>query len=201
MQLSFVIGNGVSRRKQPLERLKSHGTVYACNYAIVEVPCDHGIAVDRGMLFDLISQHTIGCTLWSRQKWCNILSHSTPVYPLPETLYTPKVRWDSERHWGSGTHAAWKAASDGADIVVLLGFDLWNKGTNNNVYANREHYSTKPVDPRCWIYQLQQTFVKFPDTTFVSIQTPDWQVPDDWQDIDNFSIDNYANLWDWLESN
>lgn len=200
MKKSFVIGNGVSRRQQPVERLIKSGTVYACNYAATEIPVDHAIAVDRGMLFDLLSQYKSTYTLWSRQKWCNVLDHEVPVYPLKEQLYPPQTRWDLERHWGSGTHAVWKAAADGADIVVLVGFDLWHKGINNNLYSARKHYNTKPVDPRCWIYQLKQVFVKHPDTTFVSIQNDDWEIPDEWTDIENFSIDNYRNLWDWLDS-
>lgn len=198
MKLSFVIGNGVSRKDQPLARLKSHGTVYACNYAAAETPCDHGIAVDRAMLFDLLSQYSLSCTLWSRGKWCRVLSHGTPVYPLPEQHYPPQQRWDSERHWGSGTHAVWKAAEEGADIVVLLGFDLWHNGTNNNLYANRDHYSTKPVDPSCWIYQLQQTFARHPGVSFVSIQPDGWKTPESWQTLENFSTDTYRNLWSWL---
>lgn len=198
MKLSFVIGNGISRKNQPLEKLKSHGTVYACNYAATEISCDHAIAVDRRMLFDLLSQYTANYTLWSRSKWCNILQHSTPVYSLPEQHYLPVVRWDSERHWGSGTHAVWKAADDGADIVVLLGFDLWNKGTNNNLYANRDHYNTEPVDPRCWIYQLHQTFERHPATSFVSIQPDDWRIPNEWKQTENFTVDNYRTLWEWL---
>lgn len=200
MNRSFVVGNGTSRKDQPLHKLHSAGTVYACNYAMTEIPTHHGIAVDRAVLFELLSQHnTKSFTLWSRKKWCNILQHETPVYPLPQQLYTPTVRWDLEQHWGSGTHAVWKAASDGAEMVVLLGFDLWNSGTNNNLYAAHQHYNTKPVDPSCWIYQLQQVFVQHPNTMFVTIQPNGWTVPTQWHNIDNFSVDNYANLWDWLD--
>ena len=198
MKLSFVIGNGISRKKQPLERLKHSGTVYACNYAMLDLPCDHGISVGRGMIFDLISQHNIKCTLWSRKKWCNVLSHNTTIHPLPEQLYPPQIRWDAEHHWGSGTHAVWKAAEDGADIVVMLGFDLWNKGTNNSVYANRKHYNKDPRDPSCWIYQLQQVIKRHPTTSFVSIQGARWRVPEEWNDLENFSKDTYKNLWEWL---
>jgi hypothetical protein len=200
MQRSFVIGNGTSRAGQSLQGLRAHGTVYACNYATVEIPCDHGIAVDRTMLFDLLSQHKTKCSLWSRRKWCNVLDHTTPVYTLPDELYTPRVRWDFEQHWGSGTHAVWKAAEDGTDIVVMIGFDLWNTGTNNNLYASKKNYNTTPVDPRCWIYQLQQTFCRHPETMFVSIQPDGWSVPDSWKNIENFNADNYTNLWNWLEN-
>ena len=198
MKLSFVVGNGISRRDQPLERLVEHGTVYACNYAVLDVPCDHGIAVDRGMLFDLLSQHQPRCTLWSRAKWCSVLAHATPVYPLPDQLYPPVTRWDAERHWGSGTHAVWKAAESDSDIVVLIGFDLWNSGINNNLYANRLHYNNHPVDPACWIHQLKETYTRHPNTSFVSIQPDGWNIPESWQDCENFSVDNYSNLWSWL---
>lgn len=197
---SFVIGNGTSRSGQPVENLVQHGTVYACNYASVELPCDHGIAVDRSVIFDLLSQHKPKCCLWSRQKWCSVLDHSTPVYALPEQLYKPVVRWDLAQHWSSGTYAVWKAANDGSDIVVMLGFDLWNNGTNNNLYANKNNYSTKPVDPRCWIHQLLETFSRNPDTMFVNIQPDGWSVPDSWNDLENFTVDNYANLWNWLKN-
>ena len=201
MKRSFVVGNGTSRKNQPLEKLYSAGTVYACNYAMTEIPTHHGIAVDRSVLFDLLSEHnTKRFTLWSRKKWCSVLAHETPVYSLPEQLYLPVARWDLEQHWGSGTHAVWKAAHDGAEIVVLLGFDLWNRGTNNNLYAAHKHYSTQPVDPSCWIYQLQQVFERYPNTMFVAIQPDGWTVPDSWQTIENFSVDNYANLWNWLDS-
>jgi hypothetical protein len=201
MQRSFVVGNGVSRKSQPLEKLFAAGTVYACNYAVLEFPVHHGIVVDRTVLFDLLSQHnTNNFTVWSRKKWCRTLSHATPVYELAEELYTPTVRWDLEHHWGSGTHAVWKAASDGADVVVLLGFDLWNSGTNNNLYAGHKNYNTQPVDPRCWIYQLQQVFERHPNTMFVTIQQDNWQVPSEWQHLENFTVDNYANLWSWLDS-
>ena len=198
MDISFVIGNGISRKKQPLKKLKQYGKVYACNYAAVDVPCDDAIAVDRAMIFDLLSQHRLDCTLWSRKKWCNTLAHSTPIYALPDQIYPPQSRWDREKHWGSGTHSVWKAAQTDADIVVMLGFDIWNKGTNNNLYANRDHYSTDPVDPRCWIYQLQQTFLKHPNTSFVNIQGARWKVPEEWQHLENFSKDTYKNLWAWL---
>jgi hypothetical protein len=200
MDIRFVIGNGVSRKKQPLKKLKEHGKVYACNYAAVDIPCDHGIAVDRAMIFDLLSQYNLDCKLWSRKKWCNTLSHSTTIHPLPDQIYSPQVRWDAERHWGSGTHAVWKAAQDDADIVVMLGFDIWNKGTSNNLYANRDHYSADPVDPRCWVYQLQQTFLKHPNTSFVNIQGARWKVPEEWQHLENFSKDTYKNLWEWLNA-
>ncbi len=59
MDISFVIGNGISRKKQPLKKLKQYGKVYACNYAAVDVPCDDAIAVDRAMIFDLLSQHKL----------------------------------------------------------------------------------------------------------------------------------------------
>jgi hypothetical protein len=200
MELGFVIGNGISRRSQPLEKLKQHGTVYACNYAATEIPCDHAIAVDRAMVFDIISQHNNNYAVWSRQKWCNVLKHPTPLYSLPMELYPPLTRWDLERHWGSGTHAVWKAAEDNNGIVVLLGFDLWHNGTNNNLYASRDHYNANPVDPGCWIHQLHEVFKRHPDTTFVSIQEDQWKVPEEWQDLENFSIDSYSNLWNWLDN-
>lgn len=200
MKVAFVIGNGTSRNDFGLSTLIDRGTVYGCNYAAREIPMHHAIAVDRSVIFELLSEDCPPAPVfWTRKKWANSLEHEKPIYPLPEELYPVKTRWDLETHWGSGVHAAWMAAESDAEIVVLIGFDLWNNGKdNNNVYAGQHGYTRDPVDPRCWIYQLKQVFERHPDTSFVQIQPQGWKRPDDWKDIENFSLDDFYGLAEFL---
>ena len=195
VNIGFVVGNGISRQNQPLNKLTDFGTVYACNWASVDLPCDHAVIPDKNTLFRILSERpTNGITVWTKQRWRDLYQHETELHYLPETLYRESQRWDRERHWGAGTHAAWMAA-ERHDVVVLLGFDLWNSGVNNNVYAGQYDYTHKPVDPACWIYQLTETFRRHPETSFVQIQDDDWQIPNGWQPQNNISTDNYKNLW------
>lgn len=199
MNIGFVVGNGISRQSQPLTKLKDIGTVYSCNWASIDVESHHAVIPDRQTLFDILSQHNShDAEIWTRSRWVDILKHEQTLKPLPDKLYNESHRWDREKHWGSGTHAAWMAAEN-HDVVVLLGFDLWNSGVNNNVYAGRHGYSHDPVDPGCWIYQLAKTFQLHPLVSFVQIQDTDWQIPQSWKVLDNFSTDTYKNLWQMFD--
>lgn len=199
MNIGFVIGNGISRKNQPVDQLCNFGTVYSCNWASVDVPSHHAVIPDRYTLFRILSERsTTGLTVWSRHRWRGLYQHQTPVYSLPEKLYAEKTDLDREKHWGSGAHAVWLAAEKHT-VVVLLGFDLWNSGVNNNVYAGRYGYSHDPVDPSRWIYHLSQTFSRHPAVSFVQIQDTDWQIPQSWKVLDNFSTDTYKNLWQMFD--
>lgn len=195
MNIGFVVGNGTSRKNQNLNQLYNAGTVYSCNWAAVDVKSHHAVIPDRITLFKILSEtKTENLTVWTRRCWQGLIKHETEICFLPEKFYAESQRWDRERHWGSGTHAVWKAAKN-HDVVILLGFDLWNSGVNNNVYAGQHGYTHDPVDPQMWIYQLGQTFARHPNTSFVQIQNADWQIPESWKIIDNFSVDDYSNLW------
>jgi len=202
MSTCFVIGNGKSRRKEPVEQLIQFGDVYVCNYATVDLPSTHSIITDKDLLIHLLSEHnTKSTTVWTREKWCSSIVHETPLYPLSNRPYAPLERRELESNWGSGVHALWKAATDGNAMVVMIGFDLYSKKTNNNLYSSKPHYSKTPKDPSDWIYQIEQVFRFFPDTMFVSIQPNTWKAPETWSALDNFSIDSYRNLWSMLKDN
>lgn len=182
MNIAFCIGNGPSRMRFDLESLKNRGKTYGCNYLIETFPLDHTIVVDRMLLTNMVSQgYQDRTSLHTRKKWQNAIGVELNYLDAP--IKDIKQRWDNEIHWGSGTHALNLAASHGADLVIMLGYDLYA----GNIYSNRD------VDPSCWIYQISRLFDKFPDTQFVQIQSKDWKVPGSWS-ADNFSIDDMAAL-------
>lgn len=191
---NFAIGNGVSRLDLPTAGLKERGTVWASNWAGVDIPSHNLIAVDRDTLFNILSTKQTGDTLvWSRAKWARRFQHESPIYSLPESLYEESSRWDNTRHWGSGTYAVWQAAQN-TDAVIMLGYDLWG----GNVYAARPDYSGEDVKPASWIHQLKVTFQRHPGVEFVSIQPDGWQAPLEWASIENFSTDTPDGWRDFL---
>ena len=175
MNIAFCIGNGVSREKLNLELLTGKGVTYGCNHLIETFPLDNTIVVDRMPLVTMLSKglHT-KTKLYTRRKWRSAID--VPINYLNPPMNNIRHRWDIEIHWGSGTHALNLAAEDGADIVVMIGYDL---------YGN--------VDPACWIYQIEKLFEKYPDTQFVQIQPKGWKTPATWT-AENFSVDDFVAL-------
>jgi hypothetical protein len=177
MNLAFCVGNGLSKNKLDLNVLKDAGPLYGCNTQIESFDLDNTIIVDKDLLIDLISRgYNKKTNIYTRKKYKKIIEAEN-VYFLDDPIINPIERWDREIHWGSGTHAINLAAKRGADIVIMVGYDLYNED----------------LDPSCWIYQINKCFELHPNTQFVQIQNKNWNCPKEWI-ADNFLMDNFKNL-------
>lgn len=182
MNLAFCIGNGPSRLKFNMTLLENKGTSFGCNYLIETHPLDYTIVVDRMLVVNMVSQHIQKKTnLYTRRRWQKIID--VELNYLNDPIKNPFSKWDNEIHWGSGTHALNLAAEKEHDLIIMLGYDLYS----GNVYNNTT------VDPSCWIYQIKNLLLKYPETQFVQIQPKGWKVPDEWK-LDNFSLDTFKAL-------
>ena len=200
MKIAFVIGNGHSRTVFDMSSLRDHGVTYGCNLLIKDMQLDNTVACDRIMLIRLISEGYDKVTnLWTRPRWRKVLGSGT-FNDLPKPVEEPLERDDQEIHWGSGTHAVNLAATQGADVVVMLGFDLWQRQDGlDNIYQDDFMYGKKTIDPSIWIHQLASVFAKFPDTGFVQIQPKSWRDPESWTSYENYSRDDYKGLKEWIK--
>ena len=72
MSTAFVIGNGKSRTPIPLEPLKSHGKIYACNAVYRQFEPDYLVAVDTKMITEI-----------NRHKW----QYNHEVWTNPNKIY------------------------------------------------------------------------------------------------------------------
>jgi hypothetical protein len=181
MKIAFCIGNGSSKDNFNLKLLSDHGVTYGCNHLIQTFQLDNTIIVDRMPLVTMLAQNYHNRTnLYTRRKWKN--ATDIKLNYLNPPMNTVSHRWDNEIHWGSGTHALNLAAEQGADLIVMLGYDLYGK-----------------IDPACWIYQIERLFEKYPDVQFVQIQPKGWKVPETWT-AENFAVDDFAALNEMLKS-
>lgn len=188
IKLAFCIGNGISRKQFDLNILKNYGPTYGCNNLILDFDLDNTIIVDRSLLIDMISQNVPERTnLYTRKRWETTIPN-VKIFYLPTPIENIQQRWDNEIHWGSGMHALNLAATHGAEIIVMLGYDIWT----GNIYGN------DAIDPSCWIYQGKRCFDLYPDIQFVQIQPTNWKIPDQWKKIENFSIDNFKGLQSFI---
>lgn len=177
MKISFCIGNGPSKNKFDLSKLKNAGPVYGCNNLIEKFNIDNTIAVDKDIVIDLISRgYNSKTNIYTRKKWHNLIQADNLHYLNPP-IDNPVTRWDNDMQWGSGTHSINLAAKHGANIVVIIGYDLYNTGLN----------------PNCWIYQINKCFELHSNTQFVQIQDDNWVCPTEWK-AENFLLDNFHGL-------
>lgn len=183
MNIALCIGNGSSRNNIKLEDIQTLGPTYGCNQLIETFALDNTIVVDKLLLIDLLSKGFSAKTnLYTRQRWKNIVDDANLKF-LDEPIDNPTTKWDNEIHWGSGTHALNLAAKNGAQLIVMIGYDLYDEGI----------YSNKKIDPACWIHQIKKCFDIHSKVEFVQIQTKKWQCPTEWNSS-NFSIDNFQSL-------
>ena len=189
MNISFCLGNGPSRLNFDLNLLKTAGPTYGCNNLIETFELDNTVIVDRSLLVDMISQcYNTKTNIYTRKRWKNLVEAEN-LHFLNSPIKYPIEKWDNEIHWGSGTHAINLAASNGADIIIMLGYDLYSGNVYNNV----------TVDPNCWIYQIKKCFDLYPNIQFVQIQDDKWENPNIW-DNENYSQDSFKGLIDILNT-
>ena len=183
MNISFCIGNGPSRLKFDLNLLKDIGPTYGCNNLIETFELDNTIIVDRKLLIDFISRgYNKRTNIYTRQRWQSLIQAEN-LYFLKHPIKHAQIKYEKEINWGSGTHAINLAASRNADIIIMIGYDLYD----GNVYNNQI------VDPSCWIYQIKKCFDLYPDIQFVQIQDNNWKTPNLWNN-ENYSQDSFSGL-------
>ncbi len=117
---------------------------------------------------------------------------------------------------GSGCSAVLMAAESGIQNIVVFGFDIlgaqqWEisepSRLQNNIYKNTINYperdSMKAYLKYEWMYQLRQTFRKFPKTNFYFINRREYLERNNflrWYfDQPNIKVGIYADLQRWVD--
>ena len=158
-KVSFVLGNGVSRKAVNPADLKAKGSVYGCNAIYREFMPDVLVATDK-LIAGRIQEDGIDkqVKFWTRR-------------PLPGSSAHKIER----RYFGnsSGPVALSRACIDGATHIFLLGYDFGSTDKMfNNVYADTEFYkksTDKATYAGNWIYQIGEIAKAYPRVTFFRV--------------------------------
>jgi len=130
--ISFVLGNGTSRRSIDPNELKLRGTLYGCNALYRTCSPHYLIAVDTKMVREISNA---GYQL-KNSTWSNPNKYSRSIQGL--NLFNPNLGWSS------GPTALNFASINGSKIIYILGFDYQGLGKKhelvNNMYAGTENY-------------------------------------------------------------
>ena len=192
MTISFVLGNGVSRKSIHPKYLKEHGKVYGCNALYRKFTPDYLVAVDTKMIVEITDA---GYHL-ENQVWTN---------PNKLTKTNPNLNlFSPNRGWSSGPTALFLASKHGPKQIYILGFDYHGLGIDNskvnNVYAGTKNY--KNVEDRAtyygnWERQTMTCIKEFPHTKYFRvIEHQDSFVPEKLQGLTNLThitIEEFKN--------
>lgn len=201
--IGFVIGNGESRLGYDFSSLRERGKVYGCNINYKDIDVDVAYMADphviRHALAEKANQDIV---LYTREKW---RFHATDynVLPFPTLPESSIERALQPKHWGTGHYAILGACTDGCDHIFIFGFDMWKSINNkvNNVYKDSawewnssrlyKPADSKAINPSYWLKHFAYLFTWFPDIEFTIVQTENWQIPEEWQDISNWNLITY----------
>ena len=178
----LVIGNGVSRKGLPLDKVYQEKV--GCNAIFRDHYVQHLVCCDKRMVKQALPHHD---TIYTRQRWNEELG----VLALPDLVEKGTERMDDPFHWGSGPYAV-LLGSTLDDKIDLVGFDLYSTDNKvNNIYKGTEGYSSADshaVDYSYWIHQIAKVFEWFPNKSFRIYNTADWNLPKEWN-LANVSLD------------
>ena len=194
--------------------------------------CDHIVAVNPPMYEELAKWHNNGKESpkihgpADISKW-NFICEGDHIHDVPQGLKIYRV-WrggdvkkgkiktnDFSKARGSGCSAVLLAAESGVKNIIIMAFDImgarqWEMDTpsriQNNIYKNSINYpdraSMKAYLKYEWMYQLRQTFRKFPNTNFHFINRREYLEENPflrWYfDQPNIKCGIYAALQRWI---
>ena len=191
---AFVIGNGTSRLKFDLEKLRELGTTYGCNAIYRDFLPDKLFAVDTCMVKEF-SKHNLAEKTEifipiGKFKSCD--DYSQGMHPLEG-----KERLGP----GCGFTALNNAILDGNKTIYMIGFDLFDPTEKpyqyfNNVYANSLNYKgdrDSPPSNERFIPVLCRWLHDNPEVTFIRAYPIETGfIPDEWLSQNN--IKHISNI-------
>jgi hypothetical protein len=179
--ISFVLGNGTSRRNIDPYELKLRGTLYGCNALYRECSPHYLIAVDTKMIREISNA---GYQL-NNSTWSNPNKYSRSIQGL--NLFNPNLGWSS------GPTALNFASINGAKTIYILGFDYQGLGKRNelvnNIYAGTENYKREQDRATYfgnWQRQTSMVIKRNPHTRYIRVvESDDYFTPDNLVGLEN----------------
>ena len=167
---AYCIGNGPSRQKFDLNKLKATGQTYGCNALYRDFMPDYIFSVDTKMTTEMIENEVGRKTfhyapaLEVNRKQSKGMLHLIPNNP----------------HWISGNQAFWTAGVHGHKNIYLLGYDFreYGRGQLNNIYQDTSCYGERHDDKifEGWLKQFRDMIKMRPyvNYTVVHDNPPDY---------------------------
>ncbi len=148
---AYCIGNGPSRKKFDLNKLKATGQTYGCNALYRDFIPDFIFSVDAKMTLSMVNDKVY--------EKCIHYAPSLEVNRHPKGGPPRLHLIPHNPHWISGNQAFWTAGMHGHKNIYLLGYDFreFGKDQLNNIYQDTENYGPRHDDKifEGWLKQFR----------------------------------------------
>ena len=190
--VSFVLGNGMSRATIEPEELKKYGPIYGCNALYRTFKPDYLIAVDVKMVLEINKSG---------------YQHKNIVWTNPNKTYQKMSNlnyFQPSKGWSSGPTALWLASQHNYEKIFILGFDY--KGLDsgnrlNNIYADTVNYK-KSTDGATffgnWLRQTASVIKEHPKIMYYRVISPDNYCPEElnrFSNVKDIYIEDFKKMF------
>ena len=127
--IAFIVGNGPSRSKFDLNKLKGHGTIYGCNALYRDFDCDYLVAIDKPIIEEIENSD------YPKARFI--------VPPLEEQFEDPQYNPYARYRSNAGINAMLEAIKAKYNVLYCLGFDFMLKSPKlslGNLYDGTNAY-------------------------------------------------------------
>jgi hypothetical protein len=128
MDVSFIIGNGTSRKDFELEKLRDAGTIFGCNALYREFVPDFIVSIDEGIIREIFQSN------FPKEKF---------IVPPTEECWEPAECNPNRPRSNAGINAMREAIKRGHKTLICLGFDFLLQDSNrsvSNMYEGTQNY-------------------------------------------------------------
>ena len=130
-KVAFIIGNGPSRKKFDITKLKGNGTIYGCNALYRDYPnlVDFLVSIDPPIIEEITASD------FPKEKFI--------VPPLEEQFEDPQYNQYQRFRSNAGVNAMLEAIKAGHNVLYCLGFDFMIKSPKislGNLYDGTNAY-------------------------------------------------------------
>ena len=192
-RVGYVLGNGTSRKKFDLNRLKDKEIVYACNAVYREFLPNKLIAVDPKMVHEIVNARAH----YETEVWTN--------FNKAYEKYVGLNYFQPSKGWSSGPTALLKACIDGCQTMYIIGFDfvgLQGGKRVNNIYAGTPNYK-QAHEPATyygnWLRQTETIIRDHSDREFIRVITKKCYNPNNFNSFSNYKTISYKEFEDYID--
>lgn len=191
--ISFVLGNGKSRKHFDVSHYRSYGNIYGCNAIYRDEQVDYLIAVDPPMAQEIIDNKAHLTT--------NFYTREHKRFNGIENINYPSKHLG----WSSGPTALWIASSNSPKVIFIAGFDFASADDKlNNIYGSTQNYKQANSPATYfgnWIKQTELTIRDNPGIQYYRITTDEYKFsPTNYYKYKNFSNISYEKMDEKLKT-
>ena len=190
----FIIGNGVSRQKYDLEKLRSRGKIFGCNALFRNFRPDYLVAIDQRMMNEIMAAG------YTDNVYFLGFHHQFDRKIYHEILKDDPLDLATDISGTTALNLSLKLFPETKNVFILGFDDLWDKGKHakyNNIFKGTKNYGgrkAKPIPSQKSIVQICKTATAHPGVRFYRVGDDNPVIHSKFSECPNIQFISYENM-------